>query len=53
MIGYAICGSFCTHEKSLASLKLLKENGVDIIPIISEISATTDTRFGKAIDFIL
>lgn len=52
MIGYAICGSFCTHEKSLVALNQLKENGVDIIPIISEISATTDTRFGKCADLI-
>ena len=52
MIGYAMCGSFCTHEKSLAQLEKLKEQGFDIQPIMSETVYTTDTRFGKAKDLI-
>ena len=48
MIGYAICGSFCTHKKSLEILKNLKSDGQEILPILSEISAATDTRFGCA-----
>lgn len=47
-IGYAMCGSFCTHKKSLEILRKLKDNGYDILPIISEIAATSDTRFGTA-----
>ncbi len=47
MIGYAVCGSFCTHKKSLEVLEYLSEK-YDVLPIISEISATTDTRFGTA-----
>ncbi len=46
MIGYAICGSYCTHQKSLDVLKKLKEIYTDILPIISENAAATDTRFG-------
>ena len=46
MIGYAICGSYCTHKKSLEILKELKEKYTDILPIISENAAATDTRFG-------
>ena len=52
MIGYALCGSFCTLSKSVEVLTLLKEKGYDVLPIMSEITATTDTRFGKAADFI-
>ena len=50
MIGYAMCGSFCTIESSLAQLKLLADAGCDIKPIMSEILYNTDTRFGKCED---
>jgi dipicolinate synthase subunit B len=52
MIGYAFCGSFCTHKNSLKELKKLKEKGYDILPIMSENVYNTDTRFGKASDLI-
>ena len=52
MIGYAICGSFCTHKKSLRALTTLKHEGWDILPVVSEISANTDTRFGSCQDLI-
>lgn len=52
MIGYAICGSFCTHKKSLEILKALRQDGREILPILSEMSANTDTRFGSAADLI-
>ena len=52
MIGYALCGSFCTLSKSVEILTKLKERGYDILPIMSEITASTDTRFGKASDFV-
>ena len=48
MIGYAFCGSFCTHKQSLEELKKLKGEGYDILPIMSENVFTTDTRFGEA-----
>ena len=49
-IGFAMCGSFCTHAASLEVLTRLKAQGYDILPIMSEITAFTDTRFGKAAD---
>lgn len=52
MIGYAFCGSFCTHQKSLEKLKELKQKYKDVLPIISENAANTDTRFGSSTDFI-
>lgn len=50
-IGFAMCGSFCTFKKALAALEGLTATGANIIPIMSETSAATDTRFGKAADF--
>ncbi len=48
MIGYALCGSFCTHKKSVDILRKLKEKGLDIQPIVSENAYSTDTHFGTA-----
>lgn len=48
MIGFAMCGSYCTHAVALRELEKLKCNGADILPIISENVYNTDTRFGSA-----
>lgn len=48
MIGYAFCGSFCTHRKSLEILTRLIEEGYEVQPIMSESVYNTDTRFGSA-----
>ena len=48
MIGFAMCGSYCTHKYALAQLKMLIESGYDVLPIMSENVYSTDTRFGKA-----
>ena len=53
MIGYAITGSFCTHSASFSALCKLREAGWEIQPIMSECAYSTDTRFGRAQDFIL
>ena len=50
-IGYCICGSFCTIEKTLNAMEKLSKK-YDILPIVSEIVASTDTRFGKAEEII-
>ena len=49
-LGLAMCGSFCTFEKVLEAAEKLAER-FDIIPIMSETAAGTDTRFGRAEDF--
>ncbi len=46
---YAMCGSFCTHKRSLEVLKELAKVH-SITPVLSEICQKTDTRFGKASD---
>ncbi len=48
MIGFSMCGSYCTHKYALEQLKMLKERGYDILPIVSENVFSTDTRFGSA-----
>ncbi len=53
MIGYAMCGSYCTHEASLFELSKLIDRGYEILPVISENVSTTDTRFGKAEELIV
>lgn len=45
-------GSFCTLSKAMPVLKSLSESGYDVVPIMSEMVSGTDTRFGKASDFI-
>lgn len=45
--GVAMCGSYCTFQKAMEAIERL--SGVyDVTPIMSERSAATDTRFGKA-----
>lgn len=52
MIGYALCGSFCTFEKSLKIMERLVQDGIELQPIMSYNAAVTDTRFGKHDDFV-
>ena len=52
MIGYAICGSFCTHATALCTMRQLTSAGYDILPIVSETVFSTDTHFGKADDLL-
>ena len=51
-IGFAMTGSFCTYSKVIPEIQRLSQTGAKIIPIMSEHSSSTDTRFGKAADFI-
>lgn len=50
MIGFAMCGSYCTHRRAVAELEKLVKQGHEILPILSENVASTDTRFGSASD---
>ncbi len=46
-IGFAMCGSFCTHKNALAQMSELAKT-YDIVPIVSERVYSTDTYFGTA-----
>ena len=52
MIGYALCGSFCTHARALDTLRCLRARGHEIRPIVSDIVSRYDTRFGRAGDLL-
>ena len=47
-IGFALCGSFCTHDKVLKELEKLCGEYETVLPIVSENCLYTDTRFGSA-----
>lgn len=47
-IGFAVCGSYCTHQEVLPVLKRMTELYETVIPIASEAVAFTDTRFGTS-----
>jgi len=51
-VGFALTGSFCTFSAVLPEIKNLCEAGANVTPIMSHAAYTTDTRFGKAADFI-
>ena len=51
-LGYAFCGSFCTMKQSVEALRELSKFNIKIKPIMSQIVYGTNTRFGKANDFI-
>ncbi|MDR3216487.1 MAG: dipicolinate synthase subunit B [Clostridiaceae bacterium] len=50
-IGLAITGSFCTFGEILKSVKVLKTEDYDIIPILSYHAAQLNTKFYNATDF--
>jgi len=50
LIGYAMCGSFCTFSKSISVMEQLHAEGHEIVPIMSANAFSTDTRFGNAAD---
>ena len=47
IIGFAMCGSFCTFSSVFPVMEALSKEH-SIIPIFSESSTTTDSRFGTA-----
>ena len=50
-LGLALCGSYCTYEKVLKEAEKLAADW-DLTALMSETAACTDSRFGKAEDFI-
>lgn len=52
MLGYAMCGSFCNLRKAIDQLRNLAASGEEILPIMSQNTYYTDTKFGKAKDFV-
>ena len=51
-MGFALCGSFCTHAQVLRELERLCGEYETVLPIVSPVCTHTDTRFGTAEDFL-
>lgn len=49
-IGFALTGSFCTIPDVMVEIERLVFLGADVIPILSNNVAVTNTRFGRAED---
>ena len=49
--GIAFTGSYCTYKRVISAVEALAAE-LELIPIFSDNSARTDSRFGKAEDFI-
>lgn len=50
-LGLALCGSYCTYEKLFAAAEALAAD-YELVPIMSETAAETDSRFGRAVEHI-
>ncbi len=50
-IGLAMCGSYCTYDAVFSAAEKLSEK-YDLVPIMSENAAETDSRFGTAPEHI-
>ncbi len=51
-VGIALTGSFCTFDKVFEQIERLTAAKADVYTIFSERAQSTDTRFGKAADFL-
>ena len=51
-LGFAITGSFCTHETILIEIEKLVQKGFAVYPIVSTATTQTNTRFGCADTFL-
>ena len=50
-LGIALCGSYCTYEQVFREIEKLAAH-YDLVPIMSDTAAETDTRFGRAYEHI-
>lgn len=52
IIGFAMCGSFCTFDKAFPIMEALAKEHT-VFPIFSNTCTITDSRFGDASDFLV
>ncbi|MFR6375473.1 MAG: hypothetical protein ACLUN5_02795 [Oscillospiraceae bacterium] len=45
-LGLAMCGSFCTFSRVLDAFETLDQELYELVPIMSQASFETDSRFG-------
>lgn len=47
-VAFALCGSFCSFGAVLPQIRVLRQRGWTVLPILSASAATQNTRFGTA-----
>lgn len=51
-VGFAMCGSFCSFVQAIEQMQLLVDGGYSVVPIMSQTAYYSDTKFGKAAEFV-
>lgn len=51
-LGVALCGSFCTFKKAIATIEYLVSQGVTVYPIMTDAAYATSTRFGECTEIV-
>ena len=51
-IAFGLTSPFYTYKATISEIKKIASEGADVFPIMSVGAYTTDTKFGKAVDFI-
>ncbi|GGK13336.1 dipicolinate synthase subunit B [Caldalkalibacillus thermarum] len=51
-IGFGLTGSHCTYADVIPEIQKLVDAGARVIPIVTHTVKTTDTKFGKAEDWV-
>ena len=49
-VGFIMCGSFCSFDKSFAAMERLVSEGAEVFPVMSYNAGCLDTKFGMARD---
>lgn len=52
-IAFALTGSYCVFDKVFPQIQKLVNEGAQIYPVVSYSVAVTDSRFGRAKDFLI
>lgn len=47
-----MCGSFCTFRRAMDEMQKIVQKGYSVLPVMSYNAYSTDTRFGRAQDFV-
>ncbi|MDE6026019.1 MAG: dipicolinate synthase subunit B [Lachnospiraceae bacterium] len=51
-VGFGITGSFCTFDKIKTQIKVLKDEGANVVPVYSYNAYNLDNRFTEAAKFV-
>ncbi|MBC7961096.1 MAG: dipicolinate synthase subunit B [Vallitaleaceae bacterium] len=51
-VAFAMTGSFCVFDKVFPQIELLVQEGATVYPVVSGPVSSTDSRYGKAADFL-